>query len=123
MALIVDAHVLLLDPDTGDLVIADGDLVLVSGIDAVAQLIQSYLLLFRGEWFLDESAGIPYFEDILVKNPNLSAIREIFRQTLLEVPGVLSVESLSLELSAERTLSVDWKVDTDLGELTGVSEV
>jgi hypothetical protein len=123
MALIVDAQDLKLDPDTGDLVIADGDLVLVSGIDAVAQLIRGYLLLFRGEWFLDESAGIPYFEDILVKNPNLSAIREIFRQTLLEVPGVLSVESLSLELSAERTLSVDWKVDTDLGELTGVSEV
>jgi hypothetical protein len=123
MALIVDAQDLKLDPDTEDLVIADGDLVLVSGIDAVAQLIRGYLLLFRGEWFLDESAGILYFEDILVKNPNLSAIREIFRQTLLEVPGVLSVESLSLELSAERTLSVDWKVDTDLGELTGVSEV
>ena len=46
-----------LDPQTGDLSLADGRLSLVEGVDAVAQRLGGRLRLWRGEWFYDYDAG------------------------------------------------------------------
>lgn len=121
MSIPTGARDLKLDPITGDLVVTDGDLVFVSGVDSILQDIRLALGFFLGEWFLDETEGIPYFQKILgVKNPDLLAIREIYRQRLLAVPGVLDVLSCVVTPAAARTLKINWKVSTDLGELTGV---
>lgn len=110
-----------LDPITGDLVLENGDLVFVSGVDSIAQDIKLALGLCLGEWFLDETVGVPYFQKILgQKIPDLLVVREIFRQQLLAVPGVLDVVDITVTLGGARTLLVNWKVSTDLGELTGV---
>lgn len=99
----------------------DGDLVMPlqfsRGLPAVAQGIRCRMLLFRGEWFLNLDAGVPYYQDLLGKKPNLALARNIFRDAILSTPGVLEI--LELEVSFEpgnRALSVRWKVSTEFGD-------
>lgn len=95
--------------DDGDLLVRDGDLVLVGGDDYVVQEARVNLQWFRDEWFLDESKGVPFFEQIFVKNPNLPLIQATYRRALLATRGVVSVESLDLNLDkSTRTLTVNW---------------
>lgn len=110
---------LLLDPSSHDLVLVDGDLVL--GAD-VAQAVKIRLLFVRGEWFLNRLQGVPYFEQIFVKNPNLSHVSAIFRKTILDTPGVNELTSFSFDFdNATRVFTLTWAADTDEGEISDVS--
>jgi hypothetical protein len=123
MALLVGARDLKVDAVTGDIVVESGDLVFVNEGDAIVQACRMALELCRGEWFLDEELGIPYYDEILVKSPKLTPIREIFRRALLDVAGVLAVTSLNLSYTGStRSLAVTWRVSTDFGELSGSQE-
>lgn len=100
-----------LDPQTWDLVVETDDLVLVEGDAAIGQGVTFALGVFLGEWFLDESQGLPYFTEILVKNPNLVAVREWFRLTIAESPGITSIETLQLVFALNRRLSVTFSAN------------
>lgn len=83
-----------------DLATAFGDLVLSGGAQAVAQAARATCRFFRGEWYADEDVGIPYWTDILgEKNPNLTAIRAVFRTALLATPGIATVPTIQLALA------------------------
>lgn len=117
----IGARDLCIDAITGDLVLTEGDFEWVTGIDAIEQDIRLSLQLFQGEWFLDLSAGIPYWQSILGQKPRLLVVREIFRKALLAVPGVLAILALDVSFAANtRTCTIRWRVSTDLGELKGV---
>lgn len=101
------------DQATNDLILEDGDLALVEDGDAVAQHILQRLRTFLGEWFLDLTAGVPYYQDILKKNPNIDVVEQVFKREILFTPGVLELMSFSLELdTALRKLSLSFKVRT-----------
>ena len=109
---------LLLD-DSG-VVLRNGDWAFAVDREGIQQRISQVLKTIAGEWFLDLDYGLPYFEQILIKNPNLPAVQDIFRRALLSVKGVSSVERLTLSLDTpNRILRVDWVVSTDLGLLVG----
>jgi hypothetical protein len=102
-----------------DLIFKDGDLVLISDAERVAQQIKIKLKSFLGEWFLDTTYGVPYWEDILIKNPSLDHIRNILRQQILDVDDVFAVTALSLTLNNQsRTLTVDFVAETTYGLVT-----
>lgn len=112
------AHDILLEKETNDLQLSGGDLVLVADFGAIEQEIAIRLAFVFGEWFLDTTAGLPYFDNILVKSPNLAAIRTIFMDEILASAGVKGVLSLSLDFDRqERSLTVTFSVNTDLGKL------
>ena len=103
-----------LDPVTHDIDLSSGGFELVDGVDAIRQHVAIRLQFFQGEYFLDESRGVPYFTDILVKNPDLVLIRSIFRQVILETPGVISITDYQLDLDAAlRELSVSFFAQVD----------
>lgn len=105
-----------LSTETHDLVIIDGDILLISHAERVAQQIKIKLKFFLGEWFLDTRGGIPYIELILVKNPNLTHVRSIFRQQISSVDDVISVNSLNLYLNSQkRELAVNFEAETNYG--------
>ncbi len=104
---------LALDTVTHDLAIERGDLALVRGRDAIAQDIATRLQFFQGEWFLDQRVGMPYFKEVLVKNPDLGAVRFVIRSAILSTPGVRSLESFSLTFDgATRALNVTFTAKT-----------
>jgi hypothetical protein len=108
---------LLLDADN-NLVVTAGRPELASDTDAIAQAIRLRLQMLKGEWYLDESAGLPYFQEILVKNPNTAQIRKVIAERIEGTLGVSALESLDLVFDrTARTLTVTFKVSTDTGEL------
>lgn len=98
---------LALDPATGDLAVP---VTILRGADALAQRLTVRYKFFLGEWFLDTRQGIPYFRDILVKNPNLSLIQSVFRRATLLTPGVLAIRRFGTTLEEQgrvRRLNID----------------
>lgn len=102
----------------GDLDLSTGDLVILTGIEATAQRLRRKLRFFLGEWFLDTRLGVPYFESILVKNPQTNIILSIYRQIIFDDEAVTTLNDLNLEYdAANRTLSVTFRAETTEGPL------
>lgn len=115
---------LTIDRTTGDLVLTAGDLTLVLDVAAIAQEVNIRLRFLLGEWFLDTTAGVPYLQTVLVKTPNLAAVRTVLRDEILECAGVKSLTRLDLDFEkSTRELTVTWSATTDLGELIPAQEV
>ncbi|EHK65308.1 hypothetical protein [Achromobacter arsenitoxydans] len=107
----------------------DGDLALdlmgatrlVGGAERVRQQIGITLRVLLGEWFLDTSFGVPYFEDILVKNPDRASIEAVLRARIVDVPSVTAVQRLGLEVDrAARALRVTFEAETTEGLADGI---
>ena len=102
----------------GDLKIEARDLTFVDESRRVAQQMRIRLCSFRGEWFLQRSYGLPYFEEILVKGPLLDRVSGLFYDALRTVPDVEQVTDLTFDLVAStRRLSIAFEAETNFGPL------
>ena len=83
---------------TGDYTFGQGAAnFLVNSPAAVAQAIQTRLLLITGEWFLDNTEGTPYPTKILGKNT--ASTRDIAIKTrILQTPGVKQLNAYASSL-------------------------
>src|SRR5574344_76277 len=80
--------------------------------DLLCQRIKHRLQTFRGECFLDRNIGVPYFEEVLKKNPDLSGIRSLLASIIASVEGVKKVLSLEVLFDkAARHLSVEFSAE------------
>lgn len=102
--------------ENNDLAIENNNLVLIDGSDLVKQLIIQRLKTFLGEWFLDKSVGIPYFQDILIKNPNANVVTTLIKNEILKAEGVIELDSFSTDFNdGARQLSISFSVRTEDG--------
>jgi len=82
---------ILLNPD-GDLFISEtGDIKLT---DSIPQAVRIRLKWFFGEWRFAPLFGVPYFEEILIKNPNKVRVRSIMRDEVLSVDEVIDAQNI-----------------------------
>lgn len=93
----------------------NGDLVVnpttgVSITDSVAQAITIRLQWFFDEWRLAPQYGVPYFEEILVKNPSTLRVRQIIRDEILSVEEVEQVTKLDIVIKPERKALITFSV-------------
>ena len=89
---------ILLTPD-GDLNITDhGDIRLT---ESVRQAIRIRLLWFFAEWRFAPEIGVPYFEDVLIKNPNINRIRRIVRREVMGVREVRDVRNMQVGIDPQ----------------------
>lgn len=85
----------LLTPD-GDLYIDEyGDIALT---DSVSQAIIIRLKWFWKEWKFNPSFGVPYYEDILIKNPSKVHVQQLIREQIMSVDEVEEVNKISLKI-------------------------
>lgn len=110
---------------TGDVRI-DTDLHFTSGLPGIAQAARIKMQMFRGEWFVNRSEGVAYFE----RAPYVTAAQALlggkwdqgkalteFRKALLSVPGVNSIKSLTVTLDSKaRVARVTWILQTVFGD-------
>jgi hypothetical protein len=102
-----------------DILIKDGDFLLIDNAERVAQQIKVKLLTFLGEWFLDTTWGVPYLEYILVKQPNQELIKQILSEQISSVDDVKSLNALELDYQVKvRTLIINYEVSTEYGLIT-----
>lgn len=108
--------------DGGDLeVYSAGD---ISLTDSVKQAIAVRLRWFADEWRLGQDMGIPYFEDVLIKNPDTSRIEQIVRDEILSVDEVTDVRSITCEVSPEmRTAFIRYEACVGSTVLRGGVEI
>ena len=113
------AYDLAMNVQTGDLVVRNGDLIIVNSGERVAQQVLITLREWLGEWFLKTSDGVPYLEYILVKNPNEAHVRQVLSEAIQSVEGVKGVTELEFAFNRIlRTLTVSYEIDTDYGFIT-----
>lgn len=102
---------------SNELVIENGDLVLVDGVDAITQHLQIALRTWKGEWFLNRDEGVPYLGRIYGKPARRELITATLRKAIMAVPGVSRIVSFSLDLDAQtRALSIAFDVRVTTGE-------
>lgn len=101
---------------TNDILITNNELTLITGVDEVAQVLRQKLRVFQGEWFLDTREGIPYFQEILKKNPNPVTVDSLFKKEILNSPGIIELQSFTLDIVG-RTLSLKFTALTIYGIL------
>ena len=108
-----------MDINTNDIVLQDGDIMMIDNAERVAQQIAITLRFWSGEWFLNTTDGVPYLEYILVKQPNMAHIRQILTEQIQSVEGVKAVTDMELTFDQrERSLLVEYTADTDYGLIT-----
>ncbi len=98
-----------------DLKMVDFDLQLTKNDQIVAQRVKQALLLFKGEWFLDIDAGVPYYESILGQKKDLDTIRAIYVSTIRSVKGVKDLTELNIEYDNNvRVISINFTIIDEL---------
>lgn len=97
------ANDLALDPDSWDLDTKNGDLYFAGAENStgIIQYLRQKLSLYLTEWFLDQSRGVPYHDEVFVKNPDRAVLDTIFKDEILSTPGMVELTSFDLTLDGE----------------------
>jgi hypothetical protein len=104
---------LLLDRTSHDLQIVGYDLALVEDIDLIRQRIKQRLLLVLGEWFLDTSIGLPWYQEIFKKSTSQERVKALLINQITQTEGVNKILDFQFSYnSSNRGLTVDFRVDT-----------
>ena len=109
-----------LTADGSDLDLTDNTLTLIEGVQRVTQNLLIRLRAFRGEWYLDRNFGLPFYEKILVKNPDGGLIRSLFKAVIIGTEDVLELTRFEAEFdSSTRQLSITFTCETAFGTVSG----
>jgi|SRR5947207_1263604 len=103
---------LLLNSDTNDLVFTNGACPVTQLLTViVAQRLKITLYTFLGEWFLDTTIGVPYFQQIFGKIRTKATIDLIFQRIISGDNDVIEILSFESELTtASRGYSMTFQV-------------
>lgn len=105
-----------LDPSTGDLALVERGAILIEDVDQIAQNLAIRLRFFQGEWYLDTTAGLPYFESFFLKNPNQIQIQSFLLDEIANTEGVQEILDFSSTYDGTtRTFGVRFIARTVLG--------
>jgi len=104
---------------------SDNDLLLDGGRIAVtrdgaqvAQAVRCRLQFFKGEWFLDTEAGVPWYQDILTRPVVLANVDALLKREILQTEGVEALlEYAAVWSRTTRRLSVRFTARTTYGEI------
>jgi len=100
---------------TGDLDITGHRVSLITGEAAIEQQVRIRLRFLVGSWYLDEAQGLPYLEDILIKNPDLLLVQSLFREAIESTPQISAVNDINVTLGEARKLTVTFSATMDTG--------
>lgn len=110
--------------DPTKLVISNFDFSMTSSLqEDVLQRLQIRLRRFLGEWYLDTTAGVPYFQEILKKNPNRFLVESYLKQVILGTKGVSRLTTFVLDYdNPTRKITLNFSVSlSDGSTITGIT--
>ncbi len=115
----------LLNPTTHDAIFINGQTpVTYENKLTVAQRLKIKLLTFRSEWFLDQTIGIPYFQQILQRGVSKLTIDTIFQEAILSEPDVLEIVEFNSIIDTEtRSYQLSFKVRTNENQITNYIDI
>lgn len=116
---------LLANPNTNDLIFINGACpVTYENKVTVAQRLKIRLLTFRGEWFLDTTVGLPYFQTILVRGVSKATIDAIFQEEILSDPDVVELVDFNSLIDVQaRSYNLSFRVRTNQNQVTDYIDI
>lgn len=113
--------------DDGDLLIENGDFVLITGQDAMKQRIKIALQMYLGEYKLDSSKGVAYLpvdgtaEFLFDKSLDQSTREAIVKDAILRITGVTAIIAFALDIDrSTRVATITTTVATNEGIIENV---
>lgn len=98
---------------SGDMATSGGDLSVVAGLAAVQQAVQITVKVILGEIFADQSVGIDYLNQILIKNPDPLVVRQLIRDRIINIPDVTDCTGANLIIDrTARTGTIKYYIRT-----------
>lgn len=94
-----------------------GNLAVVTGLDAVAQVCRNTVLTAYGELIYDVDVGIPYFETVFTDPPNIELFQNAVVEALQNVEGVTRVKGFEYAVNGG-ILSYTAEIQTIYGDMT-----
>jgi len=85
-----------IDPKTNDLAYKDGKIVWVKGDDEIIQRVKTRLRRIFGEWFLNYTAGVPYYNGQMLGSNDYDYTRLTLKNEILGTEGVTSCDTINL---------------------------
>jgi hypothetical protein len=112
------AEVDLINPVIGDVHIDNGQIMFVENSEFIAQKLRIRFQFFRGEWYLDQREGFPYWERVFKKNPDINEIASLFRRAAYTTSGIAEVRSVEVTNDKNsRTMNVSVDALSDEGDV------
>ncbi len=103
---------------SGDLEILGGDLTLIDESEQVAQNIKTRLLTIEGEWILDYTRGVPWFDKVFAPSTSIEERNALIKRAILGTKGVKAITKYEFAMDyIERTFYVSFEATTDYGEV------
>lgn len=90
-----------IDPIKNDIAYENGKVKLTHNEDEVMQRIRTRLRRVAGEWFLDISAGLPYYGGEMLGSKDANYVMLLIRAEILQTEGVGDVEDISVNYNRE----------------------
>ena len=85
------------DPSIGLIVGSNKQLTILTDLDALKCKVEQRLRFFLGEWFLNTSDGIPYFQQIFEKPVNDGLIISLINNDLIQETDITSIDDVSID--------------------------
>jgi hypothetical protein len=101
-----------------DIAIVNGAFVIVDDpAEEAATVLRNKFLFGKGEYFLDTREGVPYFQYIFIKNPDVLIVRRLFSEIIRKTPGVKGVISMSVTRTADRKAKFSFRARAINGKI------
>lgn len=85
-----------IDVSTNDIAHEDGLISYVNMDSEVVQRVRTCLRRIEGEWFLDVTAGLPYFGGQMLGGKDFEYVKLIIREEIIAIEGVQKVTEINM---------------------------
>lgn len=79
----------------------NGNLTVADNLEGLRQKVVARLNIFRAEWFLDVTEGVPYFEQVLTKPVDIGLITALFNTEIQKEPEVTGLGNVNVNLDPQ----------------------
>ena len=94
-----------------------------SELEYLAQKVRSVISIFLGEYFIDQSLGIPYIPETDMKTGHRAILETALRTKIVAIKGIRKlVHFVSVYEPGSRKLYIDFVAETDANEILELEE-
>ena len=88
--------------------------------EIIAQRVRCRLQYLKGEWYLDQRAGVPWMQAMAAKGTTRARMARIIRAALASTPGVSRVKSVTVAATTiDRSATITFAVEGDARRVIG----
>lgn len=87
---------------------------------SVSQRLVTRLKTFKGEWFMDNTYGFPFFQEVLGKKINKEDVDTIYRREILKERGVKNLTYFKSTLGKDRVYKLEFRFSVGDGVFSDV---